>query len=449
MHRILIDFNKKQGKVKPMHATNNGPAYKANADQRITNMPDYQAAGIPFARNHDASFFATYGGEHTVDVNFIFPNFDADPYDENSYDFACTDEYLRVIALSGAETFYRLGSKIEHGVKKYNTLPPKDFNKWAVICEHIIKHYNEGWANGFAYNLTYWEIWNEPDLDPDDSANKRTWGGTAKQFYELYCITANHLKEKFPRLKIGGPSLANYRDWWVDEFLQRLTKDEKRVPLDFFSWHIYTNEPQKVVTRANAVRQKLNAYGYTRTESICNEWNYVRGWEGDSFLHSLRAVANEKGAAFTAAVMCLGQEACIDMLMYYDARPYSGFNGLWKPNTYDRLKGYYPFYCFNKLYRLGESVSTVAEGEHLYACAATGQNGAAAMIACYSDKDDFAGETFTLTALGIPKGAALEVYAVDSKNDFKLVATRKYNPKRGLKLCIKGNGLLLVQTVLS
>ena len=47
---------------------------------------------------------------------------------------------------------------------------PKDFKKWAVICEHIIRHYTEGWADGFFYDMPYWEIWNEPDLDSDSAA---------------------------------------------------------------------------------------------------------------------------------------------------------------------------------------------------------------------------------------------------------------------------------------
>ena len=95
MNNITIDFNKTLGKVKPMHAVNNGPVYKFAADQRITNIDHFRNAGIPYARTHDASFYATYGGEHTVDVNFIFPDFDADPYDPESYDFCLTDEYLK------------------------------------------------------------------------------------------------------------------------------------------------------------------------------------------------------------------------------------------------------------------------------------------------------------------------------------------------------------------
>ncbi len=42
----------------------------------------------------------------------------------------------------GCEVFYRLGSRIEHGKKK-DAFPPADYHKWAVICEHIIRHYTD------------------------------------------------------------------------------------------------------------------------------------------------------------------------------------------------------------------------------------------------------------------------------------------------------------------
>ncbi|MBQ8342159.1 MAG: hypothetical protein IJY22_07300 [Clostridia bacterium] len=56
MDQIIVDFSRSCGPVKPMHATNNGPVYKFAADQRITNVHHFKAAGIPYDRNHDASF---------------------------------------------------------------------------------------------------------------------------------------------------------------------------------------------------------------------------------------------------------------------------------------------------------------------------------------------------------------------------------------------------------
>lgn len=239
--------------------------------------------------------------------------------------------------LAGVKPFYRLGSKIEHWKKKYNTLPPKDYHKWAVICEHIIRHFNEGWADGYHMNIEYWEIWNEPDLDPDDSPNKRCWGGTQKEFFELYDIAAKHLKRCFPHLKIGGPALACNLDW-ADAFLAQLT-----APLDFFSWHIYASDPFAVLQMAEAVRTLLDKHGFQSTESILNEWNYVRGWTGDDWLYSLKTEKGLKGASFITAVMCACQFVPLDMLMYYDARP-CAMNGLFCTDwVCECLKGYYPF----------------------------------------------------------------------------------------------------------
>lgn len=77
MAQIKVDFNCTVGAIKPMHAVNNGPVAKSpnpNSWGGRSNMMEYMAAGIPFARNHDASFYSNYGNEHTVDVHAIFPD---------------------------------------------------------------------------------------------------------------------------------------------------------------------------------------------------------------------------------------------------------------------------------------------------------------------------------------------------------------------------------------
>lgn len=414
MATVQVDLSKNCGAVKPMHAVNNGPVYKFAEDQRITNMDSYRAAGIPFARTHDASFCSTYGGEHTVDIRAIFPDFDADPNDPASYDFVLTDEYLKVIEFAGAKVFYRLGNKIEHWKKKYGTLPPKDFHKWAVVCEHIIRHYTEGWADGFHMDIEYWEIWNEPDLDADDSPHKRCWGGTKAQFFELYDVAARHLKACFPHLKIGGPAIAGHLEW-AEDFLSQL-----KAPLDFFSWHIYANVPEKVAARAEKVRALLDKYGFAQTESILNEWNYVRGWTGDDWLYSLRMEKSLKGAAFIAATMSVCQGIPMDMLMYYDARP-CGMNGMFSTDFIcDCLKGYYPFRMFNELYKLGTAVQVQA-GEGVYACAARGEGKAAVMLTHYNDDDAAQAQEVPLELRGLQGRVRAKYYLLDAKHDMKLV----------------------------
>ena len=430
MKTVKVFENRQCGKIKPMHAVNNGPIYKFSADQRITNIDAFREAGIPYARNHDASYNPVYGGEHTVDVHFIFPNFDADEYDENSYDFACTDEYLKVIDYAGVKTFYRLGSKIEHAIKKYGTLPPKDFKKWAVICEHIIRHYTEGWANGFFYDIEYWEIWNEADLDPDDCTHKRTWGGTEAEYFELYDIAATHLKKCFPNLKIGGPALACNLEW-AERFLKQL-----KAPLDFFSWHAYGCEIDTITDKVQTIRNLLDKYGYTSTESILNEWNYIKGWEDDKWLYSLKAIKGLKGASFTAGAMCASQYTPVDMLMYYDARPCC-MNGLFCTDwVCENLKGYYPFKMFNALYKKGNAIS-LETSENIYAAAAKGDNSEVSVMLTYFDDNEKSKScSVEIQLCDNDATRTAEIYVLDENNDMELVKTETINGKIVLEMSL-------------
>ncbi len=423
MKNLKVDFSKSQGKVKPMHAVNNGPVYNWRGGS-TANVDDFRAAGIPYGRTHDASFFSAYGGYHTVDVHAVFPDFDRDVNDPEAYDFVNTDEYLKAMKMADMEPFYRLGSKIEHEKRKYGTLPPKDFKKWAEICEHIIRHYNYGWADGFEMGITYWEIWNEPDLDPEDAEEKRTWGGTSKQFYELYSITANHLKKCFPELKIGGPASAGDKGW-VEEFLRTLD-----APLDFFSWHVYNHDVYVIREYDEYYRKVLDENGYTETESIMNEWNYAkRGcFNPETATYSTRTRKGLKGAAFTSAAMNLGQYGSIDMLMYYDAAP-CAYNGLFETeNRSHKLKGYYVFPMFNHLYCLGESIQTESDDRDLFISAAKNDDEAAIMVTYYNDDDEMEAKEARIHISGFEaeNGVELEYYLLDEERDCELARTEKF-----------------------
>ena len=158
-------------------------------------------------------------------------------------------------------------------------------------------HYNEGWNNGFFYNIRYWEVWNEPDL-------LGFWNGTADQYYQLYHITAETLKTYNSSLKIGGPctsSVSNIN--YTEGFLQYVNDHE--VPLDFFSWHRYAASPSEYYTDSCSVRQLLDSYGFTETENINSEWNL-------DILTPQREKENAKNAAFTACSLTVFQDAYLD-----------------------------------------------------------------------------------------------------------------------------------------
>jgi hypothetical protein len=164
------------------------------------------------------------------------------------------------------------------------------------------------------------------------------------------------------------------------------------VPLDFFSWHVYSRSPKDVAAKAARIRKLMDKHGYEKAESILNEWNYVKGWV-DDWVYSLRAESgdlNLKSAAFIAAVMSSCQPQPVDMLMYYDARSSTTMNGMFERVTLWPMKAYYPFIAWSKLVDRGTQVAcTVEAKDGFFATAAKGADGSGAvLVARYSDNDN-------------------------------------------------------------
>jgi len=436
---ITADRGTAANRIKPMNAVNNGPIQGANGRG---NMELWKNAEIPYVRNHDASFCASYGGEHTVDIRAVFPDFDKDPNDPASYDFTLTDWYLKKIQDAGSRVFYRLGSKIEHAPKKYGTCVPPDFKKWAVVCEHIIRHYNEGWADGFKWDIRYWEIWNEPDLRKNNAS--ASWQGTEEQFFELYRTAATHLKKCFPKLKIGGPAVCYVAGTWPQRFLAAMTAKKKRVPMDFFSFHSYTPDPKTVESFIRTARRMLDEAGYTETECILDEWNYVHGWTGEAYKYTIRSIIGIKGAAYAAAVMCIGQNAPLDMLMYYDARP-TTWNGLFGYYYFEPLKTYFVFLIWAKLVKLGKQITVDTQDKNgIYAVGATDGKKTGVLISRFFEQENLPDElpvTFRLKK-GDLRGAKL--YLIDESHDLAEIPYRT-DPDGNLLFTMKANTIVYLE----
>ncbi|HKQ39511.1 MAG TPA: hypothetical protein VJ063_15645, partial [Verrucomicrobiae bacterium] len=234
-HLIEIDFSRTNGSFRPLHSINKG-GFAAGGT--LSLVEQLRPLNIPFARLHDCQWPA----RDLVDIHAIFRDTKADPADPKSYDFALTDEYLRSVFAAGMHVVYRLGESIEHTEAKRFVDPPDDPGHWANACVGIIKHYNHGWAKGFRYGINYWEIWNEPENRP------AMWTGTDDDYLQLYAAAAARIKAEFPDLKVGGLGLGysgSYRagvfqpSAFVTNFLARCHLAS--IPLDFFSWHCYTD----------------------------------------------------------------------------------------------------------------------------------------------------------------------------------------------------------------
>lgn len=196
------------------------------------------------------------------------------------------------------------------------------------------------------------------------------WRGTQKQYFELYEITSNYLKEKFPYIKIGGYASCGFYALYGDsvieeanvsvrcgyfieffqEFLKYISSDEHKSPLDFFSWHSYDGVKNNCRSSLY-VREQLDKYGFTNTESILNEWNPGTQRRG-----------TEEDACCISEMICALHKTPLDMLMYYDGQVHGAYQGLFNPLKNDIFPAYYAIHSFNELYMLKNEVCIASDG---------------------------------------------------------------------------------------
>lgn len=401
MDRIQIDFAKATGKaIKPLHGVNRPfPQFEGR-------MASLMEIGVPCVRLHDCG--GAYGRNTLVDVPNLFRNFEADVDDPASYDFAFTDAYLQTIHASGMKILYRLGVTIEgwHKIKAYRISPPPDPFKWARICEHIIRHYNEGWAGGFHFNITHWEIWNEPD-NPD------CWLGSREQFFELYRTSVNYLKRRFPQLQFGGyagcgfyhltrpepelNALMKSLSAWFEAFLRYVSAPETSSVLDFLSFHLYSTDPNEIGTHLRYARRRLDEAGFRDAELIVDEWNYADRHLPDNINGVLRK--EMPGAAFVAGNFCIMQLNAANSACYYDADPTGSYGGLFYFPSRVPTPAFYAFKAFNEIYKQRKEVFSSTEGDQLFVCAGRSSEKSAAAIICSNTEKM---RTVTLDLTGAP-----------------------------------------------
>ncbi len=391
--KITADFTNITGKIKPMHGVGQPPL----SLWRVTDtayMHYLGEAGIPYSRLHDTG--GRYGAGVYVDVPNLFRDFDADENLPESYDFSSTDILLNNLKKQGVEPFYRLGITIEndHAVRCYRNFPPKSPEKWARICEHIIRHYNEGWADGYRLGITYWEIWNEPD-DCVPHKDAAMWQGSEEDYFTLYEAASKHLKACFgDTIKVGGYASCGFyslendpdgtgvprpvtvmgedgfrriaegavrTDYFLEffhHFLQHVKKTG--APLDFFSWHSYAT-PARTMQMAEYCRRVLTIEGFGDVEDVLNEWNTCHD--------------DRRGTAYASSnvlAMMLGmQKQTTSVCTYYDASMgLMNYSGLFNGETHKPHLSYFTFLAFNRLYRMKNEVFTSSDEPDLWVGAA-------------------------------------------------------------------------------
>jgi xylan 1,4-beta-xylosidase len=162
---------------------------------------------------------------------------------------------------------------------KPNVSPPKDWSRWdglvAAFVQHLVERYGIDEVSQW-----YFEVWNEPNLD--------FWAGDPRQetYWELYDHTALTIKKINAKLRVGGPATAQAA--WVDAMIRHC--NEKHIPLDYVSSHVYANDLAKDVfgTEENIPRDEM----------VCRAVNKVHNQIRASAMPSLPLIWSEFNASY-------------------------------------------------------------------------------------------------------------------------------------------------------
>jgi xylan 1,4-beta-xylosidase len=296
---VVVDAQQVVGTIRSLQGAHFDPG---PAKAALSNA--YVDIGVDAIQTHDAGGVM---GSGSGDVDGpgrsrMVPSLTADPAAESSYNFGPTDTLLENIRGAGSEIWFRVGrSNITNG----NTVPP-DYDKYAEFVKHIVMHYNQGWANGFMYGIHYYEIWNEPDFLP-------FWIGTPQQFYDLYKKLAVTIKAVDADAIVGGPGNSSFNDKaGMRASLLQYIKDNQ-LPLDFYSFHKYTNKSQDPMDYARMAldfRAELDKFGFNATKVVTSE--FYSSLQGDVMLGGAAG-----SAAFMADALIYLQNGIVDRAAVY------------------------------------------------------------------------------------------------------------------------------------
>lgn len=375
---ITADFSKRQGRVKPLSGAIGGPRFGIDLECDLTE--EYSTLGVPYVRVSDVE--KPYGGGRYIDIHNIFPDPSLDERFPEAYNFAPTDRYLTAVRACGAEIYLRLGESLDPYEVRPHIRPHTDYEKWARICERIIAHYNNGWGGGYKLGIKYVEIW--------PSADRRAgWGGTDEEYFQLYRAVSLRLREKFPRLKIGGYSSGGFfslnhfdgtdeeRGYvdFLDKFLTFVTDEDTKCPLDFLSWECRAESPEELALHAKYAASYLLQYRLRRTASIVSSFSLATGGVGEQY-------ARREYPSELASALIIAEKSDIDMMFYDSLDPrHSPVLTVDDGKDIHRYAAYEVLRAFGVLYKNGSVIPTTDDfRREIYTLGAASQNTGALLV---------------------------------------------------------------------
>lgn len=187
--------------------------------------------------------------------------------DHNTYDWSKLDRELRAVRAAGARPALALAMKppVLYPAVDHFVVHPNNYDEWEHLCEALAWHCRES-----GFEVAAWEVGNEPDIGE--------WGGTphyfksAEDYNRFYTHTVAGLRRGDPDAKVGGPAVASADSFLVEGLIEHCAT--QGVPLDFLSWHLYSDSP--AAHAGNIAKQRARLAEFPQlgeVELFISEWN--------------------------------------------------------------------------------------------------------------------------------------------------------------------------------
>jgi len=183
---------------------------------------------------------------------FIQEYFDVYPA-HDTYNWSLLDPYMESLAASGGQVVACICIKpaVLYPMMDQCVVMPNDIAEWQRVVAALVTRYSVEKPI-----VTHWEISNESDIG--ENGGCPFWTRTPAEYNEYYNITQAAVKQAFPQAKVGGPVVADVYSPLVEGLLAYCS--EKNLPLDFVSWHRYSDDPNSHTVPVHHVKRLVERY---------------------------------------------------------------------------------------------------------------------------------------------------------------------------------------------
>ena len=186
----------------------------------------------------------------------------------HKYHWDTLDKTMEAIRATGARPVVSLCIKprVLYPQVKDDITDPTEYAEWEELVYQVVKHCNQERK----YGIEYWILTNEADIGEPGGVPFKFL--TPESYLRYYQHTANAIHRADPGAKVGGPSTANPASSQNDELIAAAAAG--KVPLEFLSFHLYSNDPQEFRRITDSMHAKLAKYAsLSKLPTFIDQWN--------------------------------------------------------------------------------------------------------------------------------------------------------------------------------